>query len=139
MLASSGKVDLYTLQKLLTHKSPVMTQRYAHLRDQALKDTAQVAGGICVVSQIDGQKAPVFERSGMAKGPERRFQRFYHIAGASLMMKPFPAEREPVGPEMGSPVASKFSKALHTVFPMSKHLPLLLIYPSRYHRQYRSI
>jgi integrase len=26
MLASSGKVDLYTLQKLLTHKSPQMTQ-----------------------------------------------------------------------------------------------------------------
>ena len=32
MLASSGQVDLYTLQKLLTHKSPAMTQRYAHLR-----------------------------------------------------------------------------------------------------------
>jgi len=31
-LASSGQVDMYTLQKLLTHKSPVMTQRYAHLR-----------------------------------------------------------------------------------------------------------
>jgi integrase len=37
MLASSGKVDLYTLQRLLTHKSPVMTMRYAHLRDEALK------------------------------------------------------------------------------------------------------
>ena len=37
MLASSGKVDMYVLQKLLTHKSAVMTQRYAHLRDQALK------------------------------------------------------------------------------------------------------
>ena len=33
MLASSGQVDMYTLQKLLTHKSPAMTQRYAHLRD----------------------------------------------------------------------------------------------------------
>jgi len=31
MLASSGQVDLYTIQKLLTHKSPAMTQRYAHL------------------------------------------------------------------------------------------------------------
>jgi len=30
-LASSGKVSLYTLQKLLTHKTPQMTQRYAHL------------------------------------------------------------------------------------------------------------
>jgi integrase len=40
MLASSGQVDLYTLQRLLTHKSPVMTMRYAHLRDEALKDGA---------------------------------------------------------------------------------------------------
>lgn len=43
-LASSGKVDMYTLQKLLTHKSPSMTQRYAHLRDDALKQAANVAG-----------------------------------------------------------------------------------------------
>jgi integrase len=42
-LASTGEVDLYTLQKLLTHKSPVMTQRYAHLRDQALKRGSDVA------------------------------------------------------------------------------------------------
>jgi len=44
MLASSGKVDMYTLQKLLTHKSADMTQRYAHLRDEALKRAADVAG-----------------------------------------------------------------------------------------------
>jgi len=44
MLASSGKVDMYTLQKLLTHKSPQMTQRYAHLRDEALKRASNVAG-----------------------------------------------------------------------------------------------
>jgi integrase len=43
MLASSGQVDLYTLQKLLTHKSAAMTQRYAHLRDEALKRGAEVA------------------------------------------------------------------------------------------------
>jgi integrase len=43
MLASSGKVEMYTLQKLLTHKSPVMTQRYAHLRDEALKRASEVA------------------------------------------------------------------------------------------------
>ena len=46
MLASSGKVDLYTLQKLLTHKSPTTTARYAHLTDQALKEASQVAGDI---------------------------------------------------------------------------------------------
>jgi len=42
-LASSGQVDMYTLQKLLTHKSPQMTQRYAHLRDESLKRAADVA------------------------------------------------------------------------------------------------
>jgi len=46
MLASSGKVDLYTIQKLLTHKSPIMTQRYAHLRDEALKNASTLAGQI---------------------------------------------------------------------------------------------
>lgn len=40
MLASSGKVDMYVLQKLMTHKSPSMTQRYTHLRDEALKNGA---------------------------------------------------------------------------------------------------
>lgn len=44
MMASSGEVDMYTLQKLLTHKSPVMTQRYAHLRDETLKKAGKVAG-----------------------------------------------------------------------------------------------
>jgi len=46
MLASSGKVDLFTLQRLLTHKSPQMTMRYAHLRDSALREASQVAGDI---------------------------------------------------------------------------------------------
>lgn len=45
-LASSGKVDMYTLQKLLTHKTPTMTQRYAHLRDEALKKASDVASDI---------------------------------------------------------------------------------------------
>lgn len=44
MLASSGEVDRYTLQKLLTHKSWKMTQRYAHLRDEALMKASNVAG-----------------------------------------------------------------------------------------------
>jgi integrase len=46
MLASSGEVGMYTLQKLLTHKDPKMTQRYAHLRDDALKKASEVAGNI---------------------------------------------------------------------------------------------
>lgn len=46
MLASSGKVDIYTLQRLLTHKDPRMTQRYAFLRDEALKRASGLAGDI---------------------------------------------------------------------------------------------
>ena len=41
ILASSGQVDLYTLQRLLTHKSPLMTQRYAHLVEDVLKRGTQ--------------------------------------------------------------------------------------------------
>jgi integrase len=44
MLASSGQVDMYTLQKLLTHKDPRMTQRYSHLRDETLKSASGLAG-----------------------------------------------------------------------------------------------
>lgn len=46
MLASSGQVDMYVLQKLLTHKSPIMTQRYAHLRDDTLRKASTLAGTI---------------------------------------------------------------------------------------------
>jgi len=56
LLASSGKVDLYTLQKLMTHKNPKMTQRYAHLADEALKRAAGVAGEI--MNGIGAEKAP---------------------------------------------------------------------------------
>ena len=42
-LASSGEVDLYTLQKLLNHQDPKMTQRYAHLLDEALRKGVNVA------------------------------------------------------------------------------------------------
>ena len=46
ILASSGEVDMYILQKLLTHKTPGMTQRYAHLRDEATRRAANVAGNL---------------------------------------------------------------------------------------------
>ena len=45
-LASSGQVDMLTLQKLLTHKSPQMTKRYSHLRDDALKQASEVASDL---------------------------------------------------------------------------------------------
>jgi integrase len=46
MLASSGKVDMFALQRLLTHKDFTMTQRYAHLRDYAMKRASDLAGDI---------------------------------------------------------------------------------------------
>lgn len=46
ILASSGKVDIYTLQRLLTHKSTSTTSRYAHLLDDALKSASNVIAGI---------------------------------------------------------------------------------------------
>ena len=45
-LASSGQVSMYELQKLLTHSSPQMTQRYAHLHDDALRKASEVASGL---------------------------------------------------------------------------------------------
>lgn len=66
MLASSGKVDIYTLQKLMTHKTPVMTQRYAHLRDDALRQAADLAGDIIgeAMSQERKQSVPMIRRAG---------------------------------------------------------------------------
>jgi integrase len=58
-LASSGKVDLYTLQKLLTHKSPMMTQRYAHLRDEALRKASELAGQLVNEATKTEKKAEV--------------------------------------------------------------------------------
>lgn len=63
MLASSGKVDLYTLQKLLTHKSPVMTQRYAHLRDEALKKASALAGQIIEQTTNNAEQVLIFKKN----------------------------------------------------------------------------
>ncbi|MCK4820214.1 site-specific integrase, partial [bacterium] len=54
MLASSGQVDMYTLQKLLTHKSPLMTQRYVHLRDDTLKRASGLA--VSIIEEAVGTK-----------------------------------------------------------------------------------
>ncbi len=64
MLASSGQVDMYTLQKLLTHKSPAMTQRYAHLRDESLRKASDLAGDIIreAVKTGEGKAVVPFDR-----------------------------------------------------------------------------
>ena len=58
MLASSGQVDLYTLQKLLTHKTGAMTQRYAHLRDDTLRRASDLAGDL-LNQAVNGNKGKV--------------------------------------------------------------------------------
>ena len=64
MLASSGKVDMYTLQKLLTHKSPLMTQRYAHLRDDALKRASDLAGEL-IGKIVNGKEKKTYKHNKM--------------------------------------------------------------------------
>jgi len=71
MLASSGQVDMYTLQKLLTHKDPKMTQRYAHLRDEALKKASNLAG--CIVQQaINGKEEKLIPLVKYGSGDESK-------------------------------------------------------------------
>jgi integrase len=67
LLASSGKVDMFTLQKLLTHKNPMMTQRYAHLRDESLRAASNLAGELvtqAVKSQESGKVVNLDEKRG---------------------------------------------------------------------------
>jgi len=61
ILASSGKVDMYTLQRLLTHKNSRMTQRYAHLRDEALRKASDLA------ADIIGEAATAKKRKNVVK------------------------------------------------------------------------
>jgi hypothetical protein len=75
MLASSGKVDMYTLQKLLTHKSPMMTQRYAHLRDETLRSASELAGeiiGQAMKTENEAEAAPSERQEVATKGTPRK-------------------------------------------------------------------
>ena len=60
-LASSGQVSMYELQKLLTHSTPQMTQRYAHLHDDALRKASGVAGTL--FSQVRDRGEPPEEQT----------------------------------------------------------------------------
>jgi integrase len=44
LAVSSGEIDLYTLQRLTTHKTFSMLQRYAHLADKRIKEGGNAAG-----------------------------------------------------------------------------------------------
>ncbi len=44
LAVSSGEIDLYTLQRLTTHKTFSQLQRYAHLADKRVKQGGDAAG-----------------------------------------------------------------------------------------------
>ncbi len=44
LAVSSGEIDLYTLQRLTTHKTFAMLQRYAHLADKRVQQGGNAAG-----------------------------------------------------------------------------------------------
>jgi integrase len=54
-LASSGQVELYVIQKLLTHSSPQMTQRYAHLQNETLMKAASLADTFLLEKKDDSK------------------------------------------------------------------------------------
>jgi integrase len=45
-------VELYKAQPLLGHKSPIMTQRYAHHYSESLRDGVEMLDRVLPVSQI---------------------------------------------------------------------------------------
>lgn len=49
----SNGIDLYTMQCLLTHKSPAMTQRYAHLAEDSLRKASEHTAKILAGNQRD--------------------------------------------------------------------------------------
>jgi integrase len=55
LLASSGKVDMYFLQKLLTHRDSRTTGRYLHLRESALREASNVVGDF--ITQVAAKNA----------------------------------------------------------------------------------
>ena len=60
MIASSGKVNTQTLQTLLAHSDPRMTQRYLRLQDNTLKQASELAGHVIgkMINADDDEKEP---------------------------------------------------------------------------------
>lgn len=54
-IASSGKVDTFRLQALLTHESPSMTQRYISYLDTTLRETAELGTVNIAAQESDGR------------------------------------------------------------------------------------
>ena len=57
-VAVSNGVPLSHVQRLVTHKDPTLTQRYAHLEDQALKNAANVVGDLLNAATAIGPGKP---------------------------------------------------------------------------------
>ncbi|HKP00990.1 MAG TPA: tyrosine-type recombinase/integrase, partial [Nitrospiraceae bacterium] len=55
-------VDLYKVQRLLGHKSPMMTQRYAHHYPESLRD------GVEILDQHGPRDTKIATVSAIAKG-----------------------------------------------------------------------
>ena len=55
-VAVSNGVPLSHVQKLLTHKNPSLTQRYAHMEDHALKNAADLAGNFLMSSAAEDER-----------------------------------------------------------------------------------
>jgi len=56
-----GGVDLYKVQRLLGHKSPIMTQRYAHHYPESLREGIEI---------LDGMKKTITFLPQSAVGPK---------------------------------------------------------------------
>ena len=70
-LASDG-VDLYTISKLLTHKSPNLTSRYAHLSDQAMKNASERAGQLVTGASGNRDNVKNLKQKSSNKGGKKK-------------------------------------------------------------------
>jgi integrase len=70
LLASSGKVDPYTVQKLLTHKDFKTTQRYAHLFPQTLLESTKIIDEILKNDENDEKQKSTDKKIDVAYNPD---------------------------------------------------------------------